>query len=83
MHSEGRLKDGFPSNKGIGILIELIDVFLLLLTSVNVHAYSVMDEKSGKFNLIIWKDSSGVMKIRNEPLKEVREDLKQIIEENK
>lgn len=45
--------------------------------------YPDKDEKSSRFNLIIWKDSSGEMKIRKEPLKEMREDLKQIVEENK
>jgi succinate dehydrogenase / fumarate reductase flavoprotein subunit len=45
--------------------------------------YPLKDEKSGTFNLIIWKDGDGQMRIRQEARKEVRSDLKQIIEEMK
>jgi len=43
--------------------------------------YPQKDEHSGKFNLVIKKDSSGEMKLRKEPIREMRGDLKQIIEE--
>lgn len=39
--------------------------------------------QSGKFNLVIWKDENGHMQIRQEPIAELRSDLKQIIEEMK
>ena len=45
--------------------------------------YPQKDEQSGKFNLVIKKDSSGGMKLRKEPIREIRADLKQIIEEMK
>ena len=45
--------------------------------------YPSKDEKSDKFNLVIWKDDEGQMRIRQEPQKEIRTDLKQIIEEMK
>jgi len=45
--------------------------------------YPEKNEKSGQFNLIIYKGADGQMKVRQEPLPEVRPDLKQIIEEMK
>jgi len=45
--------------------------------------YPQKDEQSGKFNLVIKKNVKGQMELRKEPLKEVRADLKQIIEEMK
>jgi len=45
--------------------------------------YPQKDEQSGRFNLVIKKDSSGGMKLRKEPIREIRADLKQIIEEMK
>ena len=45
--------------------------------------YPAKDEKAGKFNLIIFKDVNGRMQLKHEPLKEIREDLKQIIVEMK
>jgi len=45
--------------------------------------YPAKDEKSGKFNLIIYKNSAGEMQVKQEPLREIRTDLKQIIEEMK
>jgi succinate dehydrogenase / fumarate reductase flavoprotein subunit len=45
--------------------------------------YPEKDEKSGKFNLIIYKGMDGQMKVRHEPLNDMRDDLKQIIEEMK
>src|SRR6476620_8958221 len=42
--------------------------------------YPEKDEKTGKFNLIVFKDENGKMKVKREPLREMREDLKQIIE---
>lgn len=41
------------------------------------------DEKNSKFNLVIFKSADGQMKLKKEPLAEVREDLKKIIEEMK
>ncbi|HMJ48019.1 MAG TPA: fumarate reductase/succinate dehydrogenase flavoprotein subunit [Ferruginibacter sp.] len=41
------------------------------------------DPASGKFNLVINKNSNGQMIIKEEPIPEIREDLKQIIEEMK
>jgi succinate dehydrogenase / fumarate reductase flavoprotein subunit len=45
--------------------------------------YPNKDPESGKFNFVIKKDSSGEMTIRREPIPEMREDLKKIIEEMK
>jgi len=45
--------------------------------------YPDKNEKSGKFNLIIWKDGQGQMQLKRESKKEIRDDLKQIIEEMK
>jgi succinate dehydrogenase / fumarate reductase, flavoprotein subunit len=45
--------------------------------------YPEKDEKTGKFNLIIFKGGDGKMQVKREPLREMREDLKQIIEEMK
>jgi len=41
------------------------------------------DEKSAKFNHIIYKGEDGQMQLRREPIREMRADLKQIIEEMK
>src|SRR4029078_5903302 len=41
--------------------------------------YPEKDEKTGKFNLIIFKDDSGKMQVKRETLREMRDDLKQII----
>jgi succinate dehydrogenase / fumarate reductase flavoprotein subunit len=45
--------------------------------------YPEKDEKTGQCNLIISKGEDGQMKLKREPLREVRADLKQIIEEMK
>ena len=45
--------------------------------------YPEKDEQSGKFNLIIFKGEDGQMQVKKEPLREIRTDLKQIIEEMK
>jgi len=45
--------------------------------------YPDKDEKAGKFNLIIFKGQDDKMHLKREPLREMREDLKQIIEEMK
>jgi len=45
--------------------------------------YPQKDEQSGKFNLVIKKNAGGEMKLRREPIKAVRTDLQQIIEEMK
>jgi succinate dehydrogenase / fumarate reductase flavoprotein subunit len=45
--------------------------------------YPEKDEKNDKFNLIIFKGEDGKMQVKHEPLMEMREDLKQIIEEMK
>ena len=45
--------------------------------------YPQKDEQSGKFNLVVKKDANGEMKLRKEPVKEIRPDLRQIIEEMK
>ena len=45
--------------------------------------YPDKDAASAKFNLIISKDKEGKMQVKQEPLREMREDLKQIIEEMK
>lgn len=45
--------------------------------------YPEKDAKSGKFNLVIKKNANGQMAIRQESIPEIREDLKQIIEEMK
>jgi succinate dehydrogenase / fumarate reductase, flavoprotein subunit len=45
--------------------------------------YPDKDVKSSKFNLVIHKSSDGEMKIREAPIPQIREDLKQIIEEMK
>jgi succinate dehydrogenase / fumarate reductase, flavoprotein subunit len=41
------------------------------------------DEAFGKFNLVIRKGSSGEMQLVREPLKDMREDLKKVVEEQK
>jgi succinate dehydrogenase / fumarate reductase flavoprotein subunit len=41
------------------------------------------DPAYAKFNLIVSKGSDGRPKLRREPIKELRDDLKQVIEENK
>jgi succinate dehydrogenase / fumarate reductase flavoprotein subunit len=45
--------------------------------------YPEKDPNCGKYNLVIKKDTDGKMTIREEPIPEIREDLKQIIEEMK
>lgn len=45
--------------------------------------YPSKDEKSGKFNLVIKKNQEGKMTTRQEPIPEIRPDLKQLIEEMK
>ena len=45
--------------------------------------YPSKDDKNGKFHFIIYKDKDGRMQGRREPIPEIREDLKQIIEEMK
>jgi len=45
--------------------------------------YPEKDVQSGKFNLVIKKNSDGQMTVRQESLPEIREDLKQIIAEMK
>jgi succinate dehydrogenase / fumarate reductase flavoprotein subunit len=45
--------------------------------------YPQKNEATGKANLIIYKGTDGQMQIRREPLREMRDDLKQIIEEMK
>ena len=45
--------------------------------------YPEKDEKTAKFNLIIFKGEDGKMQVKREPLIEMRGDLKQIIEEMK
>lgn len=37
----------------------------------------------GKMNIVLWKAADGSMQVRREPIPEMREDLKQIIEEMK
>lgn len=45
--------------------------------------YPAKSEEGGKFNLVIFKDADGSMQVKREPLAEIRQDLKQIIEEMK
>ncbi len=45
--------------------------------------YPEKTAESGKFNLIIKKNSDGIMEIRREEREEIRDDLKKIIEEMK
>ena len=45
--------------------------------------YPAKDDKNGKFHFIIYKDKDGMMQGRREAVPEIREDLKQIIEEMK
>jgi succinate dehydrogenase / fumarate reductase flavoprotein subunit len=45
--------------------------------------YPAKDEKNSKFNLVIFKNADGQMQLKKEPLAEIREDLKMIIEEMK
>ncbi len=45
--------------------------------------YPDKDPQSGKFNFVISKGEDGQMQIRHEPIREMREDLKQIIDEMK
>ncbi|MGZ5135225.1 MAG: hypothetical protein ACXWCG_08750, partial [Flavitalea sp.] len=45
--------------------------------------YPEKDGQSGKFNLIIFKGEDGQMQVKKEPLREIRTDLKQIIDEMK
>jgi succinate dehydrogenase / fumarate reductase flavoprotein subunit len=45
--------------------------------------YPQKDEKSGKFNLVIKKNTDGELTIRQEPIKQMRDDLQQLITEMK
>jgi succinate dehydrogenase / fumarate reductase flavoprotein subunit len=45
--------------------------------------YPGKDEKSGKFNLVIKKSTDGKMTVNHEPIPDMRDDLKKIIEEMK
>lgn len=45
--------------------------------------YTAKSEEGGKFNLVISKGDDGTMQVKREPLAEIRQDLKQIIEEMK
>jgi succinate dehydrogenase / fumarate reductase, flavoprotein subunit len=45
--------------------------------------YPDKDEKSGKFNIVIRKNEEGSMELRHEPLRELPQELKQVIEEMK
>jgi succinate dehydrogenase / fumarate reductase flavoprotein subunit len=45
--------------------------------------YPQKDEQSGKFNLIVKKNTNGDMELRRDPIKDLRPDLRQIIEEMK
>jgi len=45
--------------------------------------YPQKDEQSGKFNLILKKSGNGHMELRKEPIKDIRPDLRQIIDEMK
>src|SRR4029079_9882579 len=45
--------------------------------------YPEKDVNTGKFNCLIFKGEDGSMQLRREPLLEMREDLKQIVEEMK
>ena len=45
--------------------------------------YPNKDEKQGRFNVIVRKGHDGQMEVRQEPVLEIRSDLKQLIEEMK
>ena len=45
--------------------------------------YPEKDPAYGAFNLVITKGSNGEMSLKREPLKDMRSDLKQVVEENK
>ena len=45
--------------------------------------YPNKDEQSSKFNLVVYKGDDGQMKVKQQPILEIRSDLKQIIEEMK
>jgi succinate dehydrogenase / fumarate reductase flavoprotein subunit len=45
--------------------------------------YPQKDEQSGKFNLIVKRNANGDMELRREPIRDVRPDLRQIIDEMK
>jgi succinate dehydrogenase / fumarate reductase flavoprotein subunit len=45
--------------------------------------YPDKDPKCGKYNLVIKKNANGQMEIRQEPIPEITEELKKIIEEMK
>lgn len=45
--------------------------------------YPDKDPKAGKFNIVISKRDDGKMEVKQEPLREIRDDLKRIIEEMK
>lgn len=45
--------------------------------------FTAKDEALGKVNMVVWKDADGSMKLRQEPIPEMPEHLKQIVEESK
>ena len=45
--------------------------------------YPNKDEQSSKFNLVVYKGDDGQMEVKQQPILEIRSDLKQIIEEMK
>ena len=45
--------------------------------------YPEKDEAHAKFNLVIRKSKEGIMEIAKQPTKELRADLKQVVEEMK
>jgi len=45
--------------------------------------YPNKDEQSSKFNLVVYKGDDGQMEVKQQPILEIRPDLKQIIEEMK
>ena len=45
--------------------------------------YPEKSEEFAKVNTIVWKGENGVMQIRREPIPEMREELRQVIEEMK
>ena len=51
--------------------------------NIDSDHFRIKISNPGKFNLIVFKGEDGQMKVRHEPLREIRTDLKQIIEEMK
>jgi succinate dehydrogenase / fumarate reductase flavoprotein subunit len=45
--------------------------------------FPAKDPNYGKFNILVRRGSAGEMQVTREPLPDMREDLKKIIEENK